>query len=159
MKKIILILAISFGITLVSLAQDPATNPKIEAARIALITERLNLTPEQAEKFWPVYKEYTNKRREIMLEFRQRTQGVDPNTVSDEEAKRLVQIQLERKQKELNLEKQYSEKILNVISTRQLVSLRQAEQDFRRIIYEKIKQRQMQRQQNMQRQNNQRRNN
>ena len=28
---------------------------KLDAARIALITERLNLTPDQAQAFWPLY--------------------------------------------------------------------------------------------------------
>ena len=33
-------------------AQNREMMQKIEAAKIALITERLELTPEQAEKFW-----------------------------------------------------------------------------------------------------------
>ena len=33
---------------------DPQVRQKVEAARIGLISERLGLTPAQAEKFWPV---------------------------------------------------------------------------------------------------------
>ena len=44
---------------------SPETLEKIETARIALISERLELTPEQAEKFWPIYREFGNKRKEI----------------------------------------------------------------------------------------------
>jgi hypothetical protein len=40
-----------------SFGQDRDARQKIESARIALITERLGLTPEQAEKFWPIYNE------------------------------------------------------------------------------------------------------
>jgi len=34
--------------------RDENAKDKIKAARIGLITQRLNLTPEQAEKFWPI---------------------------------------------------------------------------------------------------------
>ncbi|MFM9074653.1 MAG: hypothetical protein ACKORJ_03680, partial [Bacteroidota bacterium] len=37
---------------------------RIEAARAAVITERLGLTPDQAEKFWPIYHEFANRRQE-----------------------------------------------------------------------------------------------
>ncbi|MCR9251126.1 MAG: Spy/CpxP family protein refolding chaperone [bacterium] len=159
MKKLVLIAVLFIGFSWVVEAQ---TNPKVEAARIALITERLNLTPEQAEKFWPLYNEYTNKRRGIQQNMKQALKGIDRNNVSDEEAKKIVQLQLDRKQQELNLEKQYSERILNVISSKQMVSLRKAEQDFREIIKARIKQRQQelmrQRQQNNQKLNNRRNN-
>ena len=159
MKQLLLFVLLITSITFTGLAQD--ANAKIEAARIALITERLNLTPDQAEKFWPIYKEYTNKRRDINQQFRSQVGNVDPNTVSDEEAKKLVQMQLEKKQQELNLEKQYSERILSVISTRQMVSLRKAEQDFKILLMEKIKQRQQMQRNRIQNQQklNQRRNN
>lgn len=159
MKKLVLIAVLFIGFNWVVEAQ---TNPKVEAARIALITERLNLTPQQAEKFWPLYNEYTNKRRGIQQNMKQALQGIDRNNVSDEEAKKIVQLQLDRKQQELNLEKQYSERILNVISSKQMVSLRKAEQDFREIIKARIKQRQQelmrQKQQNNQKLNNRRNN-
>src|SRR6476660_7690060 len=49
---------------------DPKAKEKINAARIAYITERLGLTPEEAEKFWPVYREYSQKRKEIRQQFK-----------------------------------------------------------------------------------------
>ena len=36
--------------------QEPKVREKIEAARIAYITDQLALTPEEAEKFWPIYR-------------------------------------------------------------------------------------------------------
>ena len=62
MKKIIIIL-LGFFITAAAVAQeeepvvrDPKAQEKIKAARIAFITERLGLTPAEAEKFRPVYR-------------------------------------------------------------------------------------------------------
>jgi len=46
------------------------------------------------------------------------------------------------KQEELDLEKSYSNRLLGVISSQQLLSLRQAEQEFRKQIVEIIRRRQ-----------------
>lgn len=36
-----------------SAAAQPAGNPRVEALRIAFITERLELSPKESEAFWP----------------------------------------------------------------------------------------------------------
>ena len=43
------------------------TNRQIEAARIGMITERLGLSPDQAQRFWPMYNEFSQKRQQIRL--------------------------------------------------------------------------------------------
>lgn len=128
-----------------ALAQDDRdAKSKILAARIALITERLKLSPEQAEKFWPVYRQYISRKQEIQNEFRTRLGGIDPKNATEEESRKVLELRLELKQRELTLEKEYSGRLLNVITSKQLVSLRQAEQEFRKRLLEMIKNRQNQ---------------
>ncbi|MCG8308375.1 MAG: hypothetical protein MI975_13360 [Cytophagales bacterium] len=131
---ILILLLISSG----AFAQNREAMKKIESARIALITERLGLTPDQAEKFWPVYREYNQERREIRREFRDARQGVDMKNLTDEQSKRLVQKSIEMKQKELNLEKEYSNRLSEVISTQQLFKLKNAEKDFQQMLLKRI---------------------
>ena len=77
MKKLLYIL---FFMTLLGVsAQGPEARKKIEAAKIALITERLDLTPEQAEKFWPIYREFGTKRKEIRRDLDAARKNFDPN--------------------------------------------------------------------------------
>ena len=144
MKRVpifLILLFISFGI----FAQNKEAMKKIESARIALITERLGLTPDQAEKFWPVYREYNMQRREIREEFRNERQGANLQNMSEEESKQLVQKSMDMKQKELNLEKEYSKRLTKVISTQQLFKLKNAEKDFQQMLLQRIQeQRQMQ---------------
>lgn len=140
----------SFG----AFAQSKEAMKKIESARIALITERLGLSPEQAEKFWPVYREYNLERREIRQEFRNARQSVDMQNLTEEQSKLLVQKSMEMKQKELNLEKEYSGRLSEVISTQQLFKLKNAEKDFQQMLLKRIqdqRQRQDQNQKMMQR--------
>src|SRR6188508_3665841 len=105
--------------------QDQKVRDKIEAARIAYITDQLELTPAEAEKFWPIYREFAEKRREIRQQLRQ-TRKANPNQ-SDEE---LVNQQFKAKQQELDLEKDYSGRLIKVISAQKLRSLPQAEKNF-----------------------------
>ncbi len=122
--------------------QSQEAMAKIQSARIALITERLGLSPNQAERFWPLYREFNEKRRGIRTEMRSAREGVDSKSLSDEQGRELMTKALQMKQRELDLEKEYSQKMLNVISTRQVMSLRKAEDDFRRMLMQRLEQRQ-----------------
>jgi len=58
MKKLIIIIIFA-GITGFARAQEEQPSEKkqqeIEALKIAFISKELELTPEEAQKFWPVY--------------------------------------------------------------------------------------------------------
>ena len=120
-------------------AQEQAKE-KIESARIGFITERLGLTPDQAERFWPLYNEYRTKNRDAAIKFQQYKRDFDPSSASEEDSKRLVEMELDMKQRRLNLEREYSKKMLDVITTQQVASLRKAEQDFRGILLRRLQQ-------------------
>jgi hypothetical protein len=110
---------------------DPKAKQKINAARAAYITERLGLTTEEAEKFWPVYREYVQKRQDLRQEYRQAKKQGKPE-------KELIDLDLKIKQQQLDLEKDYSERLQKVISAQKLMNLRQAEGDFNRILIRQI---------------------
>ena len=120
--------------------QEPKVREKIEAARVAYITNQLELTPEEAEKFWPIYREFVQERRDIRREIRDAARNIDPGK-SDEE---MVEQQFKARQKELDLEKEYAGRLLKVISAQKLRALPQAERGFRRMIIDQIQRRQMQ---------------
>ena len=57
--------------------QDPKVKQKIQAARVAYITDQLALTPEEAEKFWPIYREFSEKRQHLLKEYHQTKRNPD----------------------------------------------------------------------------------
>ena len=65
MKSIITLLAITLFSLLSLQAQEG--NDKIESLKIAYITKRLQLTPEESQKFWPVYNQYEAEKKQIRL--------------------------------------------------------------------------------------------
>lgn len=117
---------------------DPKAEAKIKAAHAAYITERLGLTPEEAEKFWPVYREFAQKRQDLRQQFR------DAKRKGQDE-KELLDLDLKIKQQQLDLEKDYSGRFQQIITPQKVMNLRQAEGDFRRLLLRQIQQRQNQR--------------
>lgn len=116
--------------------RDPKAEQKIKAAHAAYITERLGLTPEEAEKFWPVYREYSQKRQEIRQQMKTAREKGTPE-------KELLDLDLKIKQQQLDLEKDYSGRLQKVITPQKMMNLRQAEGDFKRLILRQVQQRQM----------------
>lgn len=115
--------------------RNPEARARVEAARAAYITERLQLTSQEAEKFWPVYREFDGKRKTYMQEYRK----AKKEGMSDE---KLIDLQLKLKQQELDLEKDYTKKFSKIIPPEKLVKLRSAEKDFNRMVMRQLHHRQ-----------------
>lgn len=63
MKKIFLLIMLSFGLVAIAISQNKPNKQglsknNIEALKVAYITRQLNLTPDEAQKFWPVHNIY-----------------------------------------------------------------------------------------------------
>lgn len=122
--------------------QDPKMAEKINAARIALISEKLKLTPAQAEKFWPVYREFTEQRMALRKQLRDAERHQDPAKAKTDRDQELIKLGHLLKQQNLDLEKTYSDRLLKVISAEQLLTLPKAEQEFRKMLLQRIQDRQ-----------------
>jgi len=71
MKKILTILCFLACLHINANAQPerpPAERPNIQGLKIAFITKQLNLSSEEAQKFWPVYYDFGDKARKIRQE-------------------------------------------------------------------------------------------
>src|SRR5262245_25579731 len=78
MKKYLLIILMFLGVAGVSVAQEEGDKEggRVEALKIAYLTKKLNLSTEEAQKFWPVYNKYMDEIRKTRQEARQNNQGV-----------------------------------------------------------------------------------
>lgn len=127
-----------FTLVQVSFAQNE--KDKLEALRVSFISKRVELSNSEAEKFWPVYNEYTDKLKAIKKNLRQNYHLKSEN-LSSREAEELYQLDLQSKQAELDIYRQYSDKIKAIIGVQKLVKLRVAEEQFKREMINSIKDR------------------
>jgi hypothetical protein len=65
MKAFLLLYGIIFTLYFSAYAQ-PGEN--IQVLKIAYISKQLNLNPEEAERFWPIYNQYTQEIRKTRLD-------------------------------------------------------------------------------------------
>lgn len=143
-KGITLILLFTFLSTAMAWAQRPSGEEmqRIQDAKIAIITNRLNLTPEQSTDFWPVYNEYSQKRREIHRSQRKIINDKKAEGKTDEQVLNNLKEVQDLKQKELDLEKEYQTRFLKVISASQVIELYKAERTFNDMLIQRLKQKQ-----------------
>jgi len=113
---------------------------KIQDVKVAIITNRLNLTPEQSTGFWPMYNEYAQRRREIHRAQRKIINDKKAEGQNDEAVLSNLKEVQELRQKELDLEKEYQNKFLKVITASQVIELYKAERTFNDMLIQRLKQ-------------------
>ena len=126
--NIILIILLSISLNVVSQDEPERDAKKIQAMEVAYITRELNLTPEEAQKFWPVYNQY-----------RQEVKGV----VSDKS----IADQLERQQRLLDIRKKYRTEFSRILTTDRGNRVYPAEDQFRQMLRREFQRRQNERRQ------------
>jgi Spy/CpxP family protein refolding chaperone len=114
---------------------------RIQDAKVAIITNRLNLTPEQSVGFWPVYNEYSQKRREIHRSQRKIINDKKAEGQTDDQVLNNLKEVQDLRQKELDLEKEYQNKFLKTITAAQVIELYKAERTFNDMLLQRLKQR------------------
>jgi len=115
---------------------------RIASFKIAFITEQLMLTPDEAEKFWPLYHEFEGKRveeQDEILGIGPESRHPDPATMSDEELDQFIINKLNQEQKLIDLKLEYFEKFKEVISVRKVFLLYQSEMEFRKVLLERVR--------------------
>ena len=142
MKKTLIIVTVLLS-TLV-FSQRPGKE-KIKALKTALITEKLDLTVEEAQKFWPVYNDYEKKierlRKKDRLEVGQKLNKTGVNNLSDSESNKLIDAIIHIKEQELAYWKELVGSLRAFLPPQKILRLKKAEDNFKRMLLERLKQR------------------
>ena len=120
------------------LAQRPGQQidpERLQAARIAFITTRIDLKPDQAEKFWPIFNEFTEKREGLMKQIVFLNRGV--NEISEEEAKSRIQQRFLLEEKLISEEKAFVNSVSKILNYKQILMLNNIARDFTRQLYQR----------------------
>jgi len=134
--KILILMVLVAGYPLVSFSQ--AEKDKVELLRVSFINKKLDLTNAESEKFWPVYNEYNDKIKAIRKNLRQSYRR-SPEQLSEAEAEELYLLDIKSKQAEVDVHKQYGDKIKGIIGVKKSVRLKVAEEEFKREIINSIR--------------------
>ena len=133
MKKTFLLFGLLIGYCHLLLAQEEKRPEagRIEALKIAYLTRKLNLSTEEAQKFWPVYNSYANEMRRTQQEFRERKGN-----------------EIEREEKVLGIRKKFNGEFNKALSGDKVNEFFRAEREFNGIVQKEIMERRQQRMEN-----------
>jgi len=98
---------------------------------VELREERLELTEDEKQKFWPVADEYLFKERELRMNFGLKMDFI-PEKLSEKDAEEYFKMIAKFHQDEYELFKTYSEKIKNIIGVNKAVRFYALRQEFKK---------------------------
>ncbi len=138
MKKLALvILIVLFGLNDLEAQQNRNKHENFRAYKIAYITQQLDLSPLEAEKFWPLYNEFGKEYYELKVIGtrdlkRKIIDGGGVDALSATEAGKYISILLNTEDEIVKLKKEFYESLKNVLSPNKILRLYHAENEFNR---------------------------
>ena len=142
MKRLILPLLLLMLAVSWAQPNERAMRERIKAQKVAFITERLNLSSEEAQKFWPIYnafeKETHAMRQNDLKEVRQ---AMRRGNLSDNEAQRLLDQYMAVEDKLHAAKKKLVDDLSGVIPPQKIIQLKSAEDAFNRKLLDMLKKR------------------
>ena len=116
---------------------------KVKALKVAYITEQLELTTDEAQKFWPIYNAFDEKQSELrhekMRAILDRFKPGNVEKLSEKDASNSL-AQMEKIEEDLfNLKKKFIKDLQGVISAKKIIKLKKAEEDFNRELLKQMR--------------------
>lgn len=121
MKKYLLLVFSLCSFLIVNAQKKGGGDDKVQALKIAFITQKLELTTPEAQKFWPVYNEYEDDVKKL-----RRSNNGDV---------------IERDEKLLNIRKKYKVQFEKIIGAERTNKLYIIEGEYRNLLIKQLKNR------------------
>lgn len=145
-----LMMLMAVAISPIAIAQDDDGPPipeermqEIKAQKSAYLTQKMALTPEEAQRFWPIYNqmdEELGKARREHMEFK-RTLRQKEESMTEKEASEFLDREIAMREKDLQVRKKYDPQLRKAIGAQKLVQMHKAERDFHREVMKRFRDR------------------
>lgn len=104
---------------------------RINAAKVAFFTQHLDLSVEEAQKFWPVYNEYNKDVEQARANIREAMKNMNDPAKSSDEIKAALKAYTDSQKKEAQLTEQYVNTLMKVMPVEKVAKVFTAEDMFR----------------------------
>jgi Spy/CpxP family protein refolding chaperone len=118
---------------------------QIKSLKVAFITTELNLTTDEAAKFWPVFNAFEDKQQEIKRQkikaFFEQSEGNSLDKLSEKDASVLI-TQMESSEDDLYLlKKKFISNLKGVLPSVKILKLKKAEEQFNKKLLQQFRDR------------------
>jgi len=138
MNKITLIITLLLTMNLA--AQSPEKRERIKALKVAFITEKLQLTESEAQKFWPIYNTFEENMHKFRKDFYKK-RHTDVANLSEQEAKSILNDMVKTENEKNQLKEKFMNDLLKVIPAKKIIQLKITEDEFNKQMLEQYKKR------------------
>lgn len=124
-----------------NLERFPKMHERILQAKLREIKMELKLDKAKFEEFRPIYLKYDHEISRVNFRDLARLNKVDSDSLSTEEADRMIASQIEAAKKMLFVREKYSKEFRVVLTPQQIIKLYQTEAGLRKKVMQEIKRR------------------
>ncbi|MRG47744.1 hypothetical protein GFS24_21655 [Chitinophaga sp. SYP-B3965] len=121
--------------------QEDAKQDKIKALELLYISRELDLTSEEAEKFWPVYKKYSKEVNELLADRKRKAKELKGQPRTDAIAEEALDKELGYERKMLEIKTRYKQEFMKILPARKVGNIYRSEREFRAMMIRQLKER------------------
>jgi hypothetical protein len=121
------------------LAAQPIGYKEITEKRIEFIAPRLPLTAAEAEKFWPLFREFHAEREKLSKAGRPDDKKSVPQLKTEKDYQNAINQMLESKLNQTTLLKKYNEKYLEILPPSKVYQLYLLDEEFNKKLLNELK--------------------
>jgi hypothetical protein len=124
--------------------QNPVTKKPetLQQQKMAFFNDKLQLSPAESAKFWPIYNDYQNRRDKITRDRNTLMQYFESNqaNMNEKEASELIQKYIVFQKQETELLDSYTSKFREFLPAKKVMQIYQVELDFKKWLLENLRQ-------------------
>lgn len=137
-RRLLVFIFVAFSF---SLSAQTDSEKALKAEKVTFITNKLQLTPDEAKVFWPIYDEYwerkisiLNERRKIVDEF-----AKDMDKLSEVDIVNYTNRYVNSNKQEAELLSEFNIKLRAILSPKKIMLLYQSNYEFKDYLLKKVK--------------------
>jgi hypothetical protein len=136
---ITILITISFSGNII--AQNGERREKLETAKVDFFTRELALTKTEADSFWPVFNDYSNRKDKINRDRKVLYEYVSSNKdyMSDAEVQESLAKQITYQKQETELLETFNKKFLEILPPKKVMMIYVTENQFKVFILKQIR--------------------
>jgi Spy/CpxP family protein refolding chaperone len=122
-------------------SQSGGHRERIEAQKISYITQQLQLSPQEAQLFWPLYNEMQDKRHALNKERKQLMKKIraEESSLSEAQISKLSDQVVDLLVKNAELQRDYHHQFKKVLPPLKVLKLYQSERQFQGMLLHRLK--------------------
>ncbi len=119
----------------------PEKRKEIESMKVAYLTSQMDLSPEEAQVFWPVYNQFRDEMDAHRKEGRKKYDlfRVNQDELSDSDMIEHMEYKFDHEREAIAIEEKYFKQFVEILSPQKVLAMMKAEEGFKRELLRKVR--------------------